>query len=185
MFSDQTHESSERIIATAKTAMYVEETESYEKPHTLENYSIDHFLPPAKRTLSKALQSQVKRREKNIPWAFSKVCKGYWGKQGTEGVAPQGAGGEYDGGWKVKNGWRRNGEKRRLRGTEDRSKDWRIEGTEKMEPQELDDRQLDEGEEWGRRDRKGEGGKKDRKRKGRSEEWVKRSNWGGIGKLSC
>ena len=39
-----------------------------------------------------------------------------------------------------------------------------------MEPQKLDDRKLDEGEEWGRRDRKGEGGKKDRKRKGRSEE---------------
>ena len=76
MFCDQSNESSERIIATAKTAMYVEEAETYEKPHTLEKYSIDHFLPPSKKTLSKALQSQVKRREKNIPWAFSKVRQG-------------------------------------------------------------------------------------------------------------
>ncbi|PFX22115.1 unconventional myosin-VIIa-like isoform X2 [Stylophora pistillata] len=72
LFNDQSLESSEKIIATTQTAIYQEEVESFEKPHTLYEYSIDHFLPPAKRTLSKALQSQVKRKEKNIPWAFTK-----------------------------------------------------------------------------------------------------------------
>ena len=73
LFNDQSLESSEKIIATTQTAIYQEEVEAFEKPHTLHEYSIDHFLPPAKRTLSKALQSQVKRRDKNIPWAFTKV----------------------------------------------------------------------------------------------------------------
>lgn len=72
LFNDQSLESSEKIIATTQTAIYQEEVESFEKPHTLYEYSIEHFLPPAKRTLSKALQSQVKRRDKNIPWAFTK-----------------------------------------------------------------------------------------------------------------
>nr|XP_058950063.1 unconventional myosin-VIIa-like [Pocillopora verrucosa] len=72
LFNDQSLESSEKIIATTQTAIYQEEVESFEKPHTLYEYSIEHFLPPAKRTLSKALQSQVKRRDKNISWAFTK-----------------------------------------------------------------------------------------------------------------
>ena len=66
-------ESSEKIIATTQTAIYPEEVEDFVKPHTLQDYSIDHFLPPAKKTLSKALSSQVKRRDKNVPWAFTKV----------------------------------------------------------------------------------------------------------------
>lgn len=73
LFNDQSLESSEKIIATTQTAIFQEETEAFEKPHTLQEYSIDHFLPPPKRTLSKALQSQVKRRDKNIPWTFTKV----------------------------------------------------------------------------------------------------------------
>ncbi|KAL9964836.1 hypothetical protein ACROYT_G028531 [Oculina patagonica] len=72
LFTDQSLESSEKIIATTQTAIYQEEVETFEKPYTLEQYSIDHFLPPPKRTLSKALQSQVKRRDKNVPWAFTK-----------------------------------------------------------------------------------------------------------------
>ena len=73
LFNDQSLESSEKIIATTHTAIYPEEAETFEKPYTLEEFSVDHFLPPPKRTLSKALQSQVKRRDKNIPWAFTKV----------------------------------------------------------------------------------------------------------------
>lgn len=72
LFSDQSLENSEKIIATTQTAIYQEETEDFIKPHTLQDYSIDHFLPPTKRTLSKALSSQVKRRDKNAPWAFTK-----------------------------------------------------------------------------------------------------------------
>ena len=73
LFNDQSLESSEKIIATTQTAIYQEEVEDFEKPHTLMEYSIEHFLPPPKRTLSKALSSQVKRKDKNVPWCFSKV----------------------------------------------------------------------------------------------------------------
>lgn len=77
LFSDQSLVSSEKIIATTQTAIFQEEVEDFDKPHTLMEYSIDHFLPPPKRTLSKALSSQVKRREKNVLWSFSKVTSSY------------------------------------------------------------------------------------------------------------
>ncbi|XP_029197955.2 unconventional myosin-VIIa-like [Acropora muricata] len=70
LFSDQSLASSEKIIATTQTAILQEETEDFEKPHTLMEYSIDHFLPPPKRTLSKALSSR--QRDKNALWSFSK-----------------------------------------------------------------------------------------------------------------
>ena len=73
LFSDQSSVSSEKIIATTQTAIYQDEVEDFEKPHTLMEYSIEHFLPPPKRTLSKALSSQVKRRDKHALWSFSKV----------------------------------------------------------------------------------------------------------------
>lgn len=72
-FSDQNLEGSDKIIATTKTAMYPEDQEVFDKPYTLEPFSIDHFLPPSKRTLSKTLQTQVRKKDKNTPWAFSKV----------------------------------------------------------------------------------------------------------------
>ncbi|XP_068687074.1 unconventional myosin-VIIa-like [Montipora foliosa] len=72
LFSDQSLVSSEKIIATTQTAIYQDEVDDFEKAHTLMEYSIDHFLPPPKRTLSKALSSQVKRRDKNALWVFSK-----------------------------------------------------------------------------------------------------------------
>ena len=75
LFNDQSMESSEKIIATTQTAIYPDEVEDFIKPHTLQDYSIDHFLPPTKKTLSKALSSQVKRRDKNVPWAFTKVFR--------------------------------------------------------------------------------------------------------------
>ena len=37
-------------------------TENVEKPHTLEDYAIDHFRPPPKRTASKSLTLASARR---------------------------------------------------------------------------------------------------------------------------
>ncbi|WAR27663.1 MYO7A-like protein, partial [Mya arenaria] len=45
--------------------------ETGEKPHTLEEYSLDHFRPPAKRTLSKTLQSAQRRKPDEL-WRYSK-----------------------------------------------------------------------------------------------------------------
>ncbi|EDO35658.1 predicted protein [Nematostella vectensis] len=61
-FSDQSSENSEKIIATTKTAIYQEDQETFEKPCTLEAYSVDHFMPPPKRTLSKTLQGGLLER---------------------------------------------------------------------------------------------------------------------------
>lgn len=44
-----------------------------EKPHTLEEFSIDHFRPPPKRTLSKSLTlSSARRRDKDELWRHSR-----------------------------------------------------------------------------------------------------------------
>ena len=47
-----------------------------EEPHTLENFSIQHFNSLPKRTLSKALANTLRKRERDFPWSFSKVE--YW-----------------------------------------------------------------------------------------------------------
>ena len=44
-----------------------------EEPHTLENFSIQHFNSLPKRTLSKALANTLRKRERDFPWSFSKV----------------------------------------------------------------------------------------------------------------
>ncbi|KAJ8310298.1 hypothetical protein KUTeg_012163, partial [Tegillarca granosa] len=46
-------------------------TEPGEKPHTLEEYSYDHFRPPPKRTLTKTL-STARRRKPDDLWRHSK-----------------------------------------------------------------------------------------------------------------
>ena len=43
-----------------------------ERPHTLEEFSMQHFNPLPKRTLSKTLNS-IRKIRKDIPWAFTKV----------------------------------------------------------------------------------------------------------------
>jgi myosin-7 len=44
-----------------------------EKPHTLEEYAIEHFRPPAKRTISKALTlSSARRAGKDELWRHSR-----------------------------------------------------------------------------------------------------------------
>ncbi|ELT99384.1 hypothetical protein CAPTEDRAFT_226057 [Capitella teleta] len=48
-------------------------TEPTEKPHTLEEYSYDHFRPPPKRTLSKTLSlSSARRRRQDELWRYTK-----------------------------------------------------------------------------------------------------------------
>ena len=74
LFSESHGEGPEKIIATSQTAIYGDFDEGLSgKPHTLEEYSYEHFMPPPKRTLSKALQSSNRRRDKNVPWMFQKV----------------------------------------------------------------------------------------------------------------
>nr|ASM47588.1 myosin VIIa [Leptochiton asellus] len=45
--------------------------EQTEKPHTLEDYSLDHFRPPPKQTLTKTL-APARRRKPNDLWRYSK-----------------------------------------------------------------------------------------------------------------
>ena len=68
-FELQSKEGAERIIASAHSALHLDELEIPERPHTLENFAKDHFVPPAARTIGR---SGV-RREKNVVWSFQKV----------------------------------------------------------------------------------------------------------------
>ncbi|KAK3731337.1 hypothetical protein QZH41_004094 [Actinostola sp. cb2023] len=61
-----------------------EDQEVFDKPYTLETFSIDHFMPPTKRTLSRTLQSQGKRKEKYIPWTFTKYMGDYPSKRARQ-----------------------------------------------------------------------------------------------------
>ncbi|XP_065177890.1 unconventional myosin-VIIa-like [Sycon ciliatum] len=72
LFSEQSVESQERLIATTQAAVE-EEVETTDQNYTLEQYSYEHFSTPPKRTLSKALAKQSsKRKDSNLPWAFTR-----------------------------------------------------------------------------------------------------------------
>ena len=73
MFVGQSGMDSEKVYATTQMALEMDDTPMPEEPHTLENFSYLHFNPPPKRTLSKALANSIRRRERDIPWSFSKV----------------------------------------------------------------------------------------------------------------
>lgn len=64
----QSKEGAEKIIASAHSTLHLEEMEIPARPHTLEEYAKDHFVPPAARTIGK---SGI-RREKHV-WSFQKV----------------------------------------------------------------------------------------------------------------
>ncbi|XP_013408130.1 myosin-VIIa-like, partial [Lingula anatina] len=65
----QADEQSQRLIHSDA----VSSDDSSEKPHTLMEYSFDHFRPPPKRTLSKTLSlSSAKRRRQEELWRYSK-----------------------------------------------------------------------------------------------------------------
>lgn len=46
-------------------------TETRERPHTLQDYALDHFRPPPKRTMSKALTLSSKRHNEDL-WRYSR-----------------------------------------------------------------------------------------------------------------
>ena len=44
------------------------------KPHTLQQFAVDHFRPPPKRTLSRTLARGGLRKKNSELWAFGRVC---------------------------------------------------------------------------------------------------------------
>lgn len=75
MFADQTSEGAERIIATTQSALEKgDDSETQGRVHTLKEFSIDHFRPPPKRTLSRTLsRGAFRRKESNELWAYTRV----------------------------------------------------------------------------------------------------------------
>ena len=72
LFAQQSGEQSEKMFAASQAAMAPAQEPS-EKPHTLEEYSYDHFRPPPRRTLSKTLSlSTARRRRHDDLWRYSK-----------------------------------------------------------------------------------------------------------------
>lgn len=77
LFADQSPET-ERILETTQSALG--RLEAAEKPHTLEQYSYDYFLPPPKRTLRHTLSSSTfRRKDSGQPWSFTRVSGGTGG----------------------------------------------------------------------------------------------------------
>jgi len=71
LFAQQSGEQSEKMFAASQAALAPQDPS--EKPHTLEEYSYDHFRPPPKRTLSKTLSlSTARRRRQDELWRYSK-----------------------------------------------------------------------------------------------------------------
>ena len=76
MFSGQTAENAEKIIATTQSALQQDEGQQGGKPHSLKEFALDHFRPPPKRTLSRSLsRGAFKRKGDNELWSFSRVSK--------------------------------------------------------------------------------------------------------------
>ena len=73
-FAEQSVEGTEKIIATTQSALQGDsQPGDNEKPHTLEQFSIDHFLP-LKKTLSRTLSRAGFRKGKESEiWSFSRV----------------------------------------------------------------------------------------------------------------
>ena len=73
IFADQSPETDpECILETTQSALG--RLEVAEKPHTLEQYSYDYFLPPPKRTLLRTLSSSTfQNQDSGKPWSFTKV----------------------------------------------------------------------------------------------------------------
>ena len=71
---EQTAESAEKIIATTQSALQGDsQSGDTEKPHTLEKFSMDHFLP-LKKTLSRTLSRAGFRKGKESEiWCYSRV----------------------------------------------------------------------------------------------------------------
>ena len=74
LFAEQTAESAEKIIATTQSALQGDsQSGDAVKPHTLEEFSMNHFLP-LKKTLSRTLSRAGFRKGKESEiWCFSRV----------------------------------------------------------------------------------------------------------------
>ncbi|XP_077987827.1 myosin-VIIa-like [Glandiceps talaboti] len=68
LFTIQPSSMTDRMMSATEMAMQ-QETEPMEKPHTLEQFSIDHFRTPPKKTLTATLS---KRRGKDTLWSYTK-----------------------------------------------------------------------------------------------------------------
>ncbi|XP_033100270.1 myosin-VIIa-like isoform X1 [Anneissia japonica] len=69
LFTMDRSQISERLMTASEMA--ISSQDSPEKPHTLEEFAIDHFRPPPKRTLSKAVRSLRGRTQDDL-WSHSK-----------------------------------------------------------------------------------------------------------------
>lgn len=72
MYAEQTPEGAEKIIATTQTALE-EGALDQGKVHTLKEFSIDHFHPPPKKTLSRTLAKGGFKKKGDEMWNFSRV----------------------------------------------------------------------------------------------------------------
>ncbi len=77
LFSGQTVENAEKIIATTQSALESGDASLSVKPHSLKEFALDHFRPPPKRTLSRSLsRGAFRRKGENEMWGFSRVSSG-------------------------------------------------------------------------------------------------------------
>ena len=74
MFSEQTAESAEKIIATTQSALEKDDQQPAGKPYSLKEFSFDYFRPPPKKTLSRSLsRGAFRRKGDNELWAFTRA----------------------------------------------------------------------------------------------------------------
>ena len=78
MFAEQSPEGAERIIATTQSALE-EDSLDQGKVHSLKEFSIDHFRPPPKRTLSRTLSKSGFKRKGDEIWNYTRV-RYYYGR---------------------------------------------------------------------------------------------------------
>ena len=76
MYAQQSAEGAEKIIATTQTALE-DDVQDQGKIHTLKEFSIDHFRPPPKRTLSRTLSKSGFKKKGDELWNYSRVS-GIW-----------------------------------------------------------------------------------------------------------
>ena len=78
-FAEQSVEGADRILSATQSALNPSSPEKAaaaagEKPYVLEEFALDHFRPPPKRTLSRTLsRNSLRRKESGEIWAFSRV----------------------------------------------------------------------------------------------------------------
>ena len=75
MFAEQSPEGAERIIATTQAAVEEGMPQQNSNGHNLKEFSIDHFRPPPKRTLSKTLSRSGFKRKGEEMWNYTRVSR--------------------------------------------------------------------------------------------------------------